>query len=132
MSNFLLSACKNCLADRGRTDDELAQKIHDFIHENFEEKGKSWNYILIDALIDEFDKKRKQPEFRELDGVYFRIERNGKWQNICFSDLTEEEMTKMLENKSDEWLKSLCKILGKRIREIGDSLGLSCVSEEDE
>ena len=73
-----------------------------------------------------------QPEFRELDGVYFRVERNGKWQNICFSDLTEEEMTKVIENKDLQWVKSLCIILGKRIREIGDSLGLSCVSEEDE
>ena len=73
-----------------------------------------------------------QPEFRELDGVYFRIERNGKWQNICFSDLTEEEMTKVIENKDLQWIKSLCIVLGKRIREIGDSLGLSCVSEENE
>lgn len=28
---------------------------------------------------------------RELDGCYFRIQRDGKWQNICFSDLTEIE-----------------------------------------
>lgn len=132
MSTFLLDACKECLTDKGRKDDELAQKIHDFIHENFEEKGKSWNYILIDALIDEFDKKRKQPEFRELDGIFFRVERNDKWQNICFSDLTEEEMVKVLENKDLQWVKNLCRALGKRIREIGDSLGLSCVSEEDE
>lgn len=26
---------------------------------------------------------------RNLDGVYFRVERDGKWQNICFSDLTK-------------------------------------------
>ena len=136
MSNVLLDACKECLADRGRTDDKLAQEVHDFIHENFEEKGKSWNYLLIDSVIDAFDKieekKQNQPEFRELDGVYFRVERNNKWQNICFSDLTEEEMTKVLENKDLQWVKNLCRILGKRIREIGDSLGLSCVSEEDE
>ena len=28
---------------------------------------------------------------RNLDGCYFRIERNGKYENVCFSDLTEEE-----------------------------------------
>lgn len=29
---------------------------------------------------------------RKLDGVYFRIKRNDKWENVCFSDLTEEDM----------------------------------------
>lgn len=65
-------------------------------------------------------------EFRELDGYYFRIKRNDKWMNICFSDLTESEMKEMLENRSADWLKSLCMGLGKRIREIGDELNLSC------
>ncbi len=63
-------------------------------------------------------------EFRELDGYYFRVERNGKYRSICFSDLTETEMKEMLENRSTDWLKSLCIGLGKRIREIGDELDL--------
>ena len=29
---------------------------------------------------------------RNLDGVYFRVQRDGKWGNTCFSDLTQEEM----------------------------------------
>lgn len=29
-------------------------------------------------------------EFRNLDGIYFRVQRNNKLQFICFSDLTEE------------------------------------------
>ena len=37
-------------------------------------------------------------EFRNLDGVYFRVQRNNKWQSICFSDLTEEEKNKIKEN----------------------------------
>ena len=28
----------------------------------------------------------------DLDGIYFRIERNGKWQSLCVSDLTPEEL----------------------------------------
>ena len=43
---------------------------------------------------------------RELDGVYFRIERDGKWQPICFSDLTEEEREKVWEGGSTGWFKS--------------------------
>lgn len=61
---------------------------------------------------------------RNLDGVYFRIQRDGLWQNICFSDLTEEEMDSVMENRAEEWLRSLCKILGKTIWDIGDQLDI--------
>lgn len=70
-------------------------------------------------------------EFRELDGFYFRIERNGKWQSICFSDLTEDEMREVTKNKSVDWLQSLVIGLGKTIRDIGDQLDLSCKQEGD-
>lgn len=62
---------------------------------------------------------------RNLDGVYFRIKRENEWQNICFSDLTDNEMEEVLQNRSDEWLKNMCKILGKTIRDIGDQLDIS-------
>lgn len=69
---------------------------------------------------------------RELDGVYFRIKRNDKWDNICFSDLTEEEMNEVLKDKDIEWLKSLCIILGKTLKEIGDYFDIYSGIEEDE
>lgn len=28
----------------------------------------------------------------DLDGIYFRVERNGKWQSLCVSDLTPKEL----------------------------------------
>lgn len=68
---------------------------------------------------------------RELDGYFFRVERDGKWQNICWSDLTEEEMNKLLENRSVEWLKSLCIGLGKVIRHIGDTLDITTKEPEE-
>lgn len=61
---------------------------------------------------------------RNLDGVYFRVKRDGEWKNICFSDLTEEEMDQMLSNRPEGWLRDMCKILGKTIRSIGDQLDL--------
>ena len=70
-------------------------------------------------------------EFRELDGFYFRVERNGKWQSICFSDLTEDEMREVIKDKSVDWLQSLAIGLGKTIRDIGDQLDLSCKQEGD-
>ena len=60
------------------------------------------------------------PEIRNLDGVYFRIQRGNNYENICFSDLTEEEQDKVMENRSEQWLKSLCKILGKNLHSLGD------------
>lgn len=42
---------------------------------------------------------------RELDGVYFRVKRGKHWESICFSDLTDEEMDRVLEGHSVEWLK---------------------------
>ena len=61
---------------------------------------------------------------RNLDGVYFRINRDNEWQNICFSDLSDDEMEEVMQNRTDTWLKSMCKILGKTIRDIGDQLDL--------
>ena len=57
---------------------------------------------------------------RELDGVYFRVKRNNEYDNVCFSDMTEEEMKEVLQGRDPEWLRSLCIILGKRLKEIGD------------
>ena len=61
---------------------------------------------------------------RSLDGVFFRVCRNGKWQSLCFSDLTEDEMNEVLKDRNCEWLKNLCVILGRRIREIGDAFNI--------
>lgn len=67
---------------------------------------------------------------RNLDGFYFRVEREGKWKSICFSDLTEEEMRKVTEGKSIEWLQQLAIGLGRTIKEIGDTFNMSRETEE--
>ncbi len=69
---------------------------------------------------------------RDLDGIYFRVKRDGKWDNVCFSDLTDEEMDKVLEGRDIEWLKSVCKILGRTIKRIGDEFDICCGDEEEE
>lgn len=63
---------------------------------------------------------------RGLDGVYFRI---GS-ENICFSDLTKEQMYEIMDGRSEEWLKSLCVHLGETIRELGDQFDIMCEQEE--
>lgn len=66
----------------------------------------------------------KYPEIRELDGVYFRVERDGRWQNICFTDLTEKERDEVLKGQTTEWLASLCRRLADVVRELGGTFGI--------
>jgi len=63
---------------------------------------------------------------RNLDGIYFRVCRNEKWDNVCFSDLTQEEMENVMKNRDVDWLKSLRIQLGRRIRGIGDEFDIVC------
>lgn len=69
---------------------------------------------------------------RNLDGFYFRVCRNGKWESVCFSDLTDAEMDKVLANKGEQWLKSLCKGLGNTIKGIGEQCDIVVKGEECE
>lgn len=34
----------------------------------------------------------------DLDGIYFRVERDGKWQSLCVSDLTPEELKSVTQD----------------------------------
>lgn len=67
---------------------------------------------------------------RNLDGVYYRVERDFGYENVSFSDLTEERMRDVLKGHSKEYLLEMCVILGKRIREIGDQLDIVCGDAE--
>lgn len=69
---------------------------------------------------------------RNLDGYYFRVERDGHWESVCFSDLTEKEMDVVLQGRNEQWLKSLCKGLGRRLKEFGDTFNIVSVEEGDE
>ena len=62
---------------------------------------------------------------RNLDGIYFRVKRDDKWLNVCFSDLSDDEMEEVMQDRPVEWLKDMCKILGRTIRDIGDQLDIA-------
>lgn len=61
---------------------------------------------------------------RNLDGCYFRVQRNGKFENVCFSDLTAEERETVLIGRNEQWLKRLCCHLADCIRWIGNELNI--------
>jgi len=64
------------------------------------------------------------PVQRNLDGCYFRVERNGKWQNVCFSDLTEEERNNIMADKKIPWFISLVNHLADSLHAMGDAFDI--------
>ena len=68
----------------------------------------------------------------KLDGVFFRIKRDQKFENICFSDLTEAEQDEVMKGRNKEWLKSMCKILAKSLRNIGETCGIRGGAADDD
>lgn len=62
---------------------------------------------------------------RKLDGMYFRVERNGHWVNVCLSDMTNEERAKALEGKDKQFLQTVIDRLCNTIQEIGDLCDLA-------
>lgn len=70
-----------------------------------------------------------QVQNRNLDGIFFRVQRNGEWQNICFTDLTEEEIQRLFHSdeaspRSAEWWESMAMALRDVIRSIGEQLDI--------
>ena len=71
---------------------------------------------------------------RNLDGIYLRVERDGKWQNICYSDMMQSERDeiarKRAENATAEeqaaWWRSMADLLADALYDMGEHLGLVC------
>lgn len=69
------------------------------------------------------------PTKRNLDGCYFRVEREGKWMNLCFSDMTETERGKVMADKAVPWFISLCNHLANTLHAIGDAFDITSRDE---
>lgn len=72
------------------------------------------------------------PTKRDLDGVYFRVERDGKWEPICYTDMTEEERETVIAKRMRDWepeeraayWKNMANIMASTLRDVGDQLDL--------
>ncbi len=66
-------------------------------------------------------------ERRNLSGIYFRSkdEVTGKYDNVVFEDLTEDEQDRMMEGRGEEWLKSLVKQLSNTLNNIGEQFDIA-------
>jgi len=67
----------------------------------------------------------KYPLERNLDGIYYRLDREGKAHNKCFTDLTMEEQNNILEGYEKDQLIRMCQLLAGTIRQIGDQLDIT-------
>lgn len=64
---------------------------------------------------------------RNLDGCYFRVKRNERYVNVCFSDLTAQErehVAAMDGGRSAEWWKGLSYHLADMLKAIGEKFNL--------
>lgn len=57
---------------------------------------------------------------RDLDGAYFRVERSGRWESLCFTDLTREEQERALKGRTAEWLREMVLYLAFVLRTFGE------------
>ena len=64
------------------------------------------------------------PTVRNLDGVYYRVVRDGNHVSRCFSDLSDSEQDVIMEKYDAEQLRRLCRYLSMSLRQIGDALDL--------
>ena len=69
---------------------------------------------------------------RKLDGIYLRIKRNGKYQSLCLSDMTKEELEENLNPERGEWLKGAVIHLALTLHAIGDKFCIAAITEENE
>lgn len=71
---------------------------------------------------------------RNLDGVYFRVERDGKWENVCYSDMERKEREEVvaapIADRPPEWQaawwRSLADFLADQLYDMGEQLGVVC------
>lgn len=64
---------------------------------------------------------------RNLSGIYCRYKNleTGKFDNVCFEDLPEDEQDKFMKNRNEEFLKNLSKRLADVLNEVGEYTGIA-------
>lgn len=61
---------------------------------------------------------------RCLDGMFFRIKRGDKYENLCISDLEDDEILTVLKDRDTYFLKKVIINLANTISNIGEQFDL--------
>lgn len=72
------------------------------------------------------------PTERGLDGIFYRVERDGKYVNRCFTDLTADEQNEFLSKYDASGLKRMCLLLAETVRALGDQFDIMRADSEEE
>lgn len=75
---------------------------------------------------------RKNPQERNLSGIYTRIKRDGKYQSIDITDMTREELADFLNNEkiSVGYLTRLVQNLVETVQTIAEKSDIEVDEEE--
>ena len=71
---------------------------------------------------------------RNLDGVYFRVERDRRWQSVCYSDLTADERKEVIYDRMGDrtldeqvgYYRRLAELMADALYDMGEQLGVMC------
>lgn len=71
---------------------------------------------------------------RNLDGAYFRVEREGRWLNVCYSDMTPDERKRTIYDRMGDkpldeqvgYYRRLAEIMAEQLYDMGEQLGVVC------
>ena len=61
---------------------------------------------------------------RNLDGIYFRVKRGDEYENVCFTDLTDEELERISVERLASWWQGVAMHLRGRLRDIGEQFDI--------
>lgn len=69
---------------------------------------------------------------RNLDGIFFRVQRGGKWTNVCYSDMTKDERNEIAAKRAETstpeeqaaWWRSMADLLADQLYDMGEQLGV--------
>ena len=76
--------------------------------------------------------KEEIPVKRDLDGIYFRVLRNGRWVDRCFSDLTHEEQDQKIKLYSVDGLRTMVLHLADCLAQLGEAFNIVSTEADDE
>lgn len=69
---------------------------------------------------------------RNLDGIYFRVQRDGHWQSVCYSDMEQDERDEVARKRAEsgtpaeqaQWWRSMADHLADQLYYMGEQLGV--------
>lgn len=61
---------------------------------------------------------------RDIDGVYFRVKRGDKYENICWSDLTKEERDLVSYGRDKEWFKKMLYLITDTLQDMAEQFDI--------